>query len=174
MSTEELKKILNRIKDDKKIMLIIILGIAGMLLIMLSESGGEKAEINGRGDSEQIILSERELASDVERFIENIKGAGKAKVILTFESFEETVYAVDKDENVSSDGETDSSGQYVIIDNGSNEDGLKLKILSPKIRGVAVICKGGSSPVIKEQITTALSALFDISTNRISVAEMAD
>lgn len=174
MTTEELKKILKRIKNDKKVIFIIILGITGMLLIMLSESGGESTQAKARSESKQIILSEKELAEDVEQFVESIKGAGKAKVILTFESFEETVYAVDKDENVSSDGETDSSGQYVIIDNGSAEDGLKLKILSPKIRGVAVICKGGSSPVIKEQITTALSALFDISTNRISVAEMAD
>lgn len=174
MNTEQLNRLIINIKSDKKIVFTIAVGLVGILLIMLSGSGNANDNAEKALTGEHMILSERELAGDVEDFIENIKGAGKTKVILSFEAFEETVYAVDKDENISSDGEADFSGQYVIVDNGSKEDGLKLKILSPKIRGVAVTCKGGSSPVIKEQIISAVSALFDISTNRISVAEMAD
>ena len=172
MNIDELKQIFINIKKDKKAMIIVVIGVVGMLLIMLSESGDSTETEDYISDS-PLILSERELALDVEGFIEKIEGAGDAKVILTFESFEETVYAVDKDENFTPEGKTDYAGEYVIIDSGDSESGLKLKILSPKIRGVAVICKGGDDPIVKEQIIMAISALFDISTNKISVAAMA-
>ena len=71
-------------------------------------------------------------------------------------------------------GNSDVENKYVIIDNDKGEGGMQLKIISPKIRGVAVLCKGGDNPIVKEQIITAISALFDISTNKISVATMAN
>ncbi len=172
MNKDELKQMLSKLKNDKKTMFIIAIGIIGMLMIMLSESSDTDDNVSKVNDS-PIMLSERELASDVEKFIENIDGAGKTKVILTFESYEEKVYAVDKDENFNPDGKSDYNGEYVIVDAGDSEQGLQLKILSPKIRGVAVLCIGGDKPVIREQIIMALSALFDISTNKISVAPMA-
>ena len=174
MNTEEIKKIILKIKSDKKAMFIIFIGLLGMILIMLS--GGSDSENKTESDNinQQIILSERELAYNVEKFIENIDGAGKSKVILTFESFEETVYAIDKNESFNQNGNSDVENKYVIIDNDKGEGGLQLKILSPKIRGVAVLCKGGDNPVVKKQIITAISALFDISTNKISVATMAN
>ena len=173
MNTEEIKKIILKIKSDKKAMFIIFVGLLGMILIMLSGSGSEN-KLETENNNQQIILSERELAYDVEKFIENIDGAGKSKVILTFDSFEEKVYAIDKNETFNQNGNSDVENEYVIIDNDKGEGGLQLKILSPKIRGVAVLCKGGDNPVVKEQIITAISALFDISTNKISVATMAN
>lgn len=173
MNTEEIKKIILRIKSDKKAMLIIFIGLLGIILIMLSGSESEK-KTETDNNNQQIILSERELACDVEKFIENIDGAGKSKVILTFDSFEETVYAIDKNESFSQNGNSDVENKYVIIDNDKGEGGMQLKIISPKIRGVAVLCKGGDNPIVKEQIITAISALFDISTNKISVATMAN
>lgn len=172
MNTEELKQIFIRLKNDKKSLIIIFIGIVGMLLIMFSGDDDNKAGQNNNSDS-HIILSETQLADEVERFIENITGAGKTRVILTFESYEETVYAKDKDEKYSNNSETDINSEYVIIDNGDSEAGLKIKVISPKIRGVAVICQGGNEPTVKAQIISALSALFDISTNKISVAQMA-
>ena len=172
MNIEELKQIFDRFKKDKKSLVIISLGIIGMLMIMLSGDGDNK-KVQSDVINTQIILSEAQLADEVENFIENIAGAGKTKVILTFESYEETIYAEDKDENYSNDGEKDINSEYVIIDNGDSEDGLKLKVISPKIRGVAVICQGGNDSIVKTQIVSALSALFDISTNKISVAVMA-
>jgi stage III sporulation protein AG len=172
ISTNEIKKIISKFKEDKKTMVIITIGIVGMLFVLLSGSETENeisAEIN-----EPYIMSEKELGEELEAFIENIKGAGKAKVILSFETYDETVYAFDKDEKTDSKGTYDSASKYVIIDNGSTESGLKVKILSPKIRGVAILCNGGNIPTVKEQIILAVSALFNIGTNRISVAEMAD
>ena len=172
MNIDELKKLLSKLRSDKKAMFIIAIGALGMLLILFSETGSETDD-KSIADNTPLILSEIELAYQVEKFIENIEGAGKTKVILTFESFEETVYAFDKDETTSTEGKLDYKSEYVIIDAGDSEGGLKLKILSPKIRGVAISCKGGDNPIVKEQIITSIAALFDISTNKISVAKMA-
>ena len=173
MNTDEFKNLILKLKSDKKTVFIIIIAVVGMLLVLLSGMGQESTQ-EDKDATGQYIVSEKELASEVEKFIENIKGAGKSKVILSFETYEETVYAYDKDEKTDFDGTYDFASEYVIIDSGNTESGLKLKIISPKIRGVAVRCKGGDNPVIKEQIVSALSALFDISSNKISVAVMAD
>ena len=95
-------------------------------------------------------------------------------MIVTYECYEETVYVYDADERIQRDGDSDKSSEYIIIDTGDSEDGLKAKILAPKIRGVAVVCQGGNNPTTKEMIITAISALLNISTNKISVASMAN
>ena len=172
MTRQELSKYFERLKSDKKSLIIVLIGFIGMILILISDVGsGEKAQVQNTNDSG--IYSESELAFEVEKFIESIDGAGKTKVIISYESYEETVYAYDKDERIDKDGERDFASEYIVLDSGEKEDGLKIKVLTPEIKGVAVSCQGGSNPVIKEQIITALSALFNISSNNISVAVMA-
>ena len=119
------------------------------------------------------ITDETELSDRLEKLLEAIDGAGKVKVMITFNTYSETVYAENSEENIGADGETDTSDEYIIIDGEDGETGLRLKIISPEIKGVAVICQGGNNPVIKEQIISVVSALFDISSNKISVAVMA-
>jgi stage III sporulation protein AG len=170
MNISELKNLFERIKNDKKALIVITVGLIGMLLIMISDTNNSDDVIENPKEN---FTSEYELAIEVEKLVETIDGAGKCKVMITYSSYEETVYALDKDENFNSQGETNFSAEYVILDNGDYEDGLKLKIISPEIKGVAVVCQGGNNPVIKEQIISSLSALFDISSNKISVAVMA-
>ncbi len=166
-----LKNTLNKIRKDKKMLVLIAIGLAGMLLILLSETGSETERKSE--NSEYIVLNESELAAELEKLIENIDGAGKTKVMITFDCYEETVYAYDLRENISEDGDRDSEREYILIDSGQTQQGLKLKMISPVVKGVAVVCQGGNSSVIREQITSAVSALFDISSNKISVALMA-
>ncbi|MBO5937643.1 MAG: hypothetical protein J6Q79_08570 [Clostridia bacterium] len=173
MDTSELKKLFEKLRSDKKAIFIISAGIIGMLLILLSDTGTSDKTASTETNANKSYISQQELAGEVEKLIESIDGAGRCKVMITYNSFDETVYAYDKDENISAQGETDYSGKYVIIDSGDKEDGLRLKTILPEIKGVAVVCQGGSNPVIKEQIVASLSALFDISSNKISVAVMA-
>ena len=174
MKNEELREMLIKFKSDKKAIVIVAIGIFGMLLVMLSESGDNQSNDNLQENSQVHLYTETELALDIEKFISNIEGAGKSKVIVTYECYEETVYIYDTDERTRADGDTDKSSEYIIIDTGDSEDGLKAKILAPKIRGVAVVCQGGNNPTTKEMIVTAISALLNISTNKISVAPMAN
>ena len=46
---------------------------------------------------------------------------------------------------------------------------MKIKSVYPEIKGVAVVCEGASDPVVREQIVSVITALFDISSKNISV-----
>ena len=108
------------------------------------------------------------IQEEVEAVIESIKGAGEAKVFITYESNTENVYAINIDEKT--DGtDLHYKSEYIITD---EEQGLIIKVIYPKVRGVAVICEGGNDPLVKEKIYSVISALFDISTSRISVTDM--
>lgn len=174
MNKDDLKNIFYKLTKDKKTQVILLIGFIGMFFVLISEIETE-ADINEYESSvERSIYTESELAYEVEKLIETIDGAGKTKVMITYKSYEETVYAYDKDEISNSEGEFDFRSEYIIVDGKDKEEGLKVKILLPEIKGIAVVCQGGENPVTKEQIISALSALFNISSNKISVAAMAN
>lgn len=174
MKYDEIRKIIERLKSDKKAIVIIVIGLLGMLFVAFSDSGKSNSDNNSSQDLSSNLYTETELAIRIEELISSMNGTGKTKVMITFECYEETVYIYDKDEKFHADGETNISNEHIIIDEGDTEAGLKSKTVAPKIRGVAVVCQGGDNPVIKNMIITSLSALLDISTNRISVAPMGD
>ena len=161
-----LSKIFDKLKGDKKTLLIILIGLTGIFIIMLVPSG------NGSTKKEESSVTDNyntdNIQTEVEALIESIKGAGEAKVLITYESNTENVYAINVDEK--SDGnDLHYKSEYIV----TNEDqGLILKIIYPKVRGVAVICEGGNDPQVKQKIYSVISALFDISTNKISVTDM--
>ncbi|MBR5826523.1 MAG: hypothetical protein IKY78_05505 [Clostridia bacterium] len=166
LKNESVNKLLEKLKSDKKIALIILVGFVGMILILFSPDDN-KIEKNSN-DYDRVNFNSDNIQSEVESMIESIKGAGKTKVYITYESDSEHVYAMNVDEK--SDGtELHYKSEYIITD---DETGLILKVIYPKVRGVAVICEGGGDPLVKEKIYSVISALFDISTNKISVTDM--
>ena len=96
--------------------------------------------------------------------------------MVTLESSSENVYLHDYDygENVEPSGRNsvERKDEYVIIDGGEGEQGIVVRVAEPKIRGVAVVCRGAGSEIVKSQITEAVTALLDISSARVSVAKM--
>lgn len=175
--SRKIKPFFETLSENKKLAAIISLGLVGMMLIALSSFGGEKKR-NEEKPKEQIQFVESgEFEKTISDFLSNISGAGRVEVMLTYDSGKESVYATDNGEN-SLKGENGreeikTSSEHIIIKTDSGESGLEIKEIYPKIRGVAVICDGGSNPVIKEQITLLLCALFDINSTQISVAAMA-
>ena len=167
LKNESVSRILKKLSKDKKTLIILLCGIAGMIIIMLVPTDKNTEE----ADSWEVVsdYGYDDIQNEVKDLVESIKGAGEAKVFITYESDSENVYAVNTDEK--SDGsEIHFKSEYVITD---DETGIIIKVLYPKVRGVAVICKGGNDPVVKEKIYSVISALFDVSTNKISVADMA-
>ena len=45
---------------------------------------------------------------------------------------------------------------------------------SGRVESVAVVCRGGASPQVRSELTSLISSLFGIGTNRISLARMKD
>ncbi|MGN1419147.1 MAG: hypothetical protein ACI4W6_07445 [Acutalibacteraceae bacterium] len=168
----------DKILRNKKLTAILAAGLAGILLIALSsiDNTGEKAKTQDYKQTESLSQSAAEIQTELESFLENIDGTGKVKVMITFETDTETVYAKDTEENSSSQGENEErkyKSEHIIIKNDSGESGLEVKQIYPKVRGVAVICENADNPVIREQIVSAVCALFDINSTQISVASKA-
>ncbi|MBR5872423.1 MAG: stage III sporulation protein AG, partial [Oscillospiraceae bacterium] len=63
--------------------------------------------------------------------------------------------------------------EIVIIEDDDGEKPIVIRTDEAKIRGVLVICEGGKNPLVREKIIEAVCALFNIPSNKVSVAEMA-
>lgn len=163
--SEKLSGLTEKIIKDKKALLIILLAIVGMLLILFSGDSRPEKEFTESG-------SEAEMSKDyearLEKLISEIEGVGSVRVMITYESGEENVFASDKEESFRN-GEQKTKSNYITVDSENGESGLKIKSVYPEIKGVAVVCGGAADPVVKERIISVVSALFDISTKNISV-----
>ena len=129
------------------------------------------------------IQTEYSYAEDLEKRLTNIvssiSGAGKTKVMVTLENGVESVYAADEKQSVErSSGEktggvevnekSNTENEYIILQsNGSRDEGLVIKVIQPKIRGVAIVCEGGDSAYVQQRITQAVTAVLDIGASRV-------
>ncbi|MBQ3004957.1 MAG: hypothetical protein IJD88_03410 [Clostridia bacterium] len=160
-------KILEKLKENKKLAIILILAVLTIVLIVASELiPNEKEEIIEEVNGVEYSYAEN-LETKLSTMISNINGAGNTKVLVTLKSSSESVYAYDS--NVNDDKQ---EYKYILLKNGSTQDGLLLKMTAPEIRGVAVVCEGASSATVRKDITDMITSVLDISSNRVSVIKM--
>ncbi len=173
---ERIEKIKSVIKNDKKILVILILAVLGIVFLMIGELTSTKKEssvVESHNSAEEYaeIIEER-----LTEIIMSIDGAGSAKVMVTVEAGEENVFAKEiktSEENKEKQSQSDYEYEYVVVKNGtSSENGMLLKVIEPDIRGVAVVCSGGDNAAVRENIINTVSAVLDIKTNKISVCKM--
>ncbi len=160
--------------DAKKGLLLSVAAFGIILIVISNLSFTNKTEEETATEQEH-GFSEKEYSSQlegrIEEMISSLYGAGRSKVIVTLDCDYETVYA--KDGSYSKDDlSSDEESEYIIIDSDEREDGLVLKTVTPKVRGVAVLCEGGDNPSVIQAIVDMLSALLDIGTNNISVSKI--
>ena len=107
-----------------------------MLLLLLSElmPTGTKSAAASTAPQE-IAAYQTQLENRLETLIAQMDGAGKTTVMLTLETGEETIYALD-----TQSGQMQEQQTHVLLEDGS---ALAETIYQPQIRGVAVLCDGG-------------------------------
>ncbi len=165
------QKILEKIKRDKRIAIIVCIGLVGIILLTLSELMPQKSDAKQNEKSENVTDIRDSYEENIEKrltsIVSSIDGAGRTEVMVTLASGDENVYAV---KEKSSDGSKER--EYIVIDSDKNESGLLLKVIEPEIRGVAIVCEGADSAKIRQEIISSVSAVLGISTNRISIAKI--
>lgn len=172
--TKEIERITALLKSDRKKLIIAMVALLGIILIVIS-SAGEEGASDEETTQQQTEFSESEYTAMLEQRLEetvsSLYGAGRSRVMVTLECDYETVYA--RDGSYSKDeASSDEKSEYIIIDSSQQEDGLVLKTVTPRVRGVAVLCEGGNDPYVCEQVSQMLSALLDLGSNRISVSKI--
>ena len=170
---EKLKSVFT---SDKKLAVLCAVGVLGVVLLIISEfipTGEKKAE---KKESVTAAQSQETYAEDIEKrlteIVSSIDGAGKTRVMVTLESGAEQVYA--RNEKIKSDtsGGTalekenfSDEKEYVLIETDGNEGGMIIKL-------IAVVCEGGGSDAVRQEITQAITAVLDISASRVYITKM--
>lgn len=165
-----LNKITEMLKKDKKLLIIMLLGLSGMLLLLFSGDGTKEAPA-GNGASD-ISALEKGIEEKLLSLIKTVDGAGRVKVVVTVDSLQEKTVAVNS-EGQYGENESEYKNEYVIVENSGTSEGLFLKITAPVIRGVGITCEGGGSAAVKQEIIRLVSASFGVPVNRIWVTKMA-
>lgn len=159
-----------KLKCDKKRLFIIVAGIVGILLLVLSEfipEGEEDVEITENNDEVSFTSYEKDIEERLKNLLESIDGSGKVQVMVTIESGDEKVYATE-----SKKSENNEEKNYVLVDIEGSDSGLLLKIAQPEIRGVAIVCQGADSPTVRNAVVGAVTSVLGISSNRVNVSKM--
>lgn len=171
------EKLLKVFKKDKKMLLVIFVGFIGVLLIALSEisfddSTDKNNEKISSSDSYEYCAY---IEKRVEDIVSSIDGAGNVRVMITLAETTEYVYAQNQNGTKKSNKDSENSdnkNSFVIIEKDNNDSGLLIKTFEPKIRGVAIVCDGGDSPIVQQQIYSTVSAVLNVSTARISISKL--
>ena len=145
--------------------LAVALGAAAMVLILLSEllpAPGAPA-VSTPETVSTAAPYKQQLEQQLEQLIGQVDGAGKTTVMLTLESGEETIYALD-----TLSGQTQSQQTHVLLEDGT---ALEETTHLPTVCGVAVVCEGGGDIRVAARITELVAALLDVLTNRICVEQ---
>ena len=170
----QLSKVWNVMKKYKYAVLLLLVGI-GLLLLPSSESEEKKTVSESNAN---LIPSEyeKEIERRLEQTLSQIEGVGKVKVFLTLKQGEETHYLADESRRTDTkDGasSTEISEKSVIISKGSSYDEPMITRTDyPLFQGALIVCEGGGDAQIKLQLTQAISALINLSSNQITILKM--
>ena len=130
---------------------LLLLGVAGLALLLFGSLGGEASPGDSTAKTEDYRAA---LTAEVTLLVSEVRGAGEVTVLLTLESGESRVYA----EN--------STGGTVTV----GGDGLIVESRPPRVVGVAVVCTGGADPAVRREISDLLAASLGVGAHRIKIS----
>ena len=161
-----------RFGKDKAMRLLLWIGIAGILLIAVSEVWPKRGEAE---KTSTVTLTEAEVEQALERrittLLRQVEGVGNCRVMVTLESGAQTVYAADTVSATGADGTVSHRESYLTVDTDSGPVGLLLTRIQPTVKGVAVVCDGGGDPIVQERVIQVVATAFHISERRVCVVK---
>ena len=152
----------------KKYRYAIIILLIGLVLMLLPT--GKKQE-----PVETILpqeKSEQSVETQLEALLEQLKGAGKVKVMLTVSTGSETVYQTDENHNDNKDSSSCRWETVIISTDANGEEGLIKQINPPQYLGAVILCQGGDEPTVRLSIVEAVSKLTGLGADKICVLKM--
>ena len=167
-----------------------ILILAGILLMVIAIPTEEKRdrEVTLEEREENVSLNEESYAESLERRLQNklskIEGAGRVEVMITLENYGESVVEKDNADSTSRRVQEGAEGrntteetrevhmETVYQDADRGKEPFVGSEKTPKIAGVLVVAQGADKTAVKQNISDAVMALFQIDVNRIKVVKM--
>lgn len=169
MSDSPFLRIGNLLGKKKSLWLILLVLVLVFVLLVTTEDKESVPEEEGFDEAAYTAQLEERTSTLLSR----VSGAGEVYVMLTMDSFYEEEYAADHsaEDVVREDSHSSTVRENVVLQtekNGSKQPIIQ-SVRLPRVRGVSVVCQGGSNALVQKKIIELVSALFDLSANQISV-----
>lgn len=175
--TEQIKASFRRLfaqNKDKKLRLLVIVGLVGILLIALSEWLPRRSARTEEPQTTDVAVSVAQVEAALEKrigaLIAQVDGVGDCHVMVTLESGSRFVYAADSTYNNTAENNSGSE-KTLLVETDSGPVGLLVTEIQPSVKGVAIVCDGGGDLAVCRQVTGLVSAAFNISSGRVCVAK---
>ncbi len=185
----KLKDTLGRLfGKDAKVKIIVLLGLVGILMILLSECGSKQSkEPQPTQQSTQVVMADytSDLEEEITQIVSSIQGVGENQVMVTLASSEEYVYAsetkdsLDRTEDVGTDNskktqikDVRESSLILVEDENGQKQALIQKQLEPTVKGVVVVCEGGDDIGVQQRVIDAVTVALDISSSKVCVTKL--
>lgn len=193
-----IQNVIQKAKNMKKDQWLIVI-LAGVLLFIIvlptggtkKEAAGEKSEAKAEQTATGTETATGETAEAYETYLEQrletllgrIEGVGKVQVMVTLADNGEQILEKDEKEsrteteegsgdNARTATEVDLEYATIFVEEDGNKTPYIVQIKNPKVEGVVVVCQGGGSSQVAQNISRAIGALFTIETHKIMVMKM--
>ena len=169
----------------------LILVLAGILILIIAlptdtkeKKQAEEAKENISKENNTMEASKDEIERKLEDILEKIDGAGDVKVMITYQDSGTQVVEKDKNTSENSLEESDSTGgvrstkEQQLQESTVNEEAdagntpFVSKELLPKVEGILIVASGGDNQKVKQNISEAVLALFQVEAHRIKIVKM--
>ena len=141
--------------------------LAGLLLMQLPL----KRPAPPQNDRPRIVREESD-ASRLEQILGQISGVGSVRVLLTEKEGREVIFQQDEDISQGESGSSVRRDTMTVEGEERREEGLVRQIIPAVYQGAIVVCQGADDPVVRLQITQAVSRITGLGADRISVLKM--
>ena len=165
---------------------IVIMAFSDKIQKPPSDSFGAKTAVESQDAADtDIDISQSDIEKRLEELFGNIDGAGNVKVMITYKSGPEKVLATETKSSEESSQESDTDGTERTSKNVSSEINMAysqnnmssgepfiVKEKTPEIEGIVVVAEGGDDIIVKDAISKAAQALFNVPAHKVEVLKM--
>lgn len=120
--------------------------------------------------------TERTLEQQMEQILSQIEGAGQVKVMLTYRTTKENVWAKEEISEKITKGEEESNRleqKIVLSEDGKGmQSPLMVTEYAPQVEGVVIVAQGGENPTVSQALNSAAQALLEVPAHKIAVLKM--
>lgn len=187
MKTTDLKNklsvLLSKLKTDKKFAaafyaLVILLLIGAYVAL---DGIGTAADANQDVDTQPALNanSEADTEARLEATLSCIRGAGKVKVMICYDTGAQIVPVMSTDTKTSISESNSGSSQTISETNTESSSpasvGGETVVITeklPEVRGVIIIAEGAADPAVRIKLASAAQTVLGISADKVQVYEM--
>lgn len=147
--------------------LVILIG-----LILLTIPKQTKNSISAATQPNIPSAQQSSTTQQLTEILQQIKGVGKVKVLLTISKGEKKEYQTDEDQSYNETGNDIRKETVIIRDGEDNETALLIQIIAPEYLGAIVVCEGADDANVKLAVLEAVSKATGLRSDSISVLKM--